>query len=122
MHVLFVCFRLNAVQCRALTCLQNILLVSDVDCLGGASLQSIAQHLSQLVFAKMGKMFSKGGLLTPCKLTDIRQPCTLCCFNAILLVSLSLQHFKVSILNVGRLLTKQFILIRCVYPNCILSK
>ncbi|KAM8983041.1 HEAT repeat-containing protein 3 isoform 2-T2 [Ara ararauna] len=45
--------KLNAVQCRALTCLQNILLVSDMDCLGGASLQSIAQHLSQLVFAKM---------------------------------------------------------------------
>ncbi|XP_062460908.1 HEAT repeat-containing protein 3 isoform X2 [Pezoporus occidentalis] len=45
--------KLNAVQCRALTCLQNILLVSDMDCLGGASLQSIAQHLLQLVFAKM---------------------------------------------------------------------
>ncbi|XP_057252537.1 HEAT repeat-containing protein 3 isoform X1 [Pezoporus wallicus] len=44
--------KLNAVQCRALTCLQNILLVSDMDCLGGASLQSIAQHLVQLVFAK----------------------------------------------------------------------
>ncbi|KAM4637889.1 HEAT repeat-containing protein 3 isoform 1-T1 [Amazona ochrocephala] len=44
--------KLNAVQCRALTCLQNILLVSDMDCLGGASLQSIAQHLLQLVFAK----------------------------------------------------------------------
>lgn len=46
--------KLNAVQCRALTCLQNILLVSDMDCLGGvSSLQSLAQHLSQLVFAKM---------------------------------------------------------------------
>ncbi|XP_065517387.1 HEAT repeat-containing protein 3 isoform X1 [Lathamus discolor] len=45
--------KLNAVQCRALTCLQNLLLVSDTDCLGGASLQSIAQHLLQLVFAKM---------------------------------------------------------------------
>ncbi|NXS57818.1 HEAT3 protein, partial [Brachypteracias leptosomus] len=45
--------KLNAVQCRALTCLQSILLVSDVDCLGGASaLQSLAQHLSQLVFSK----------------------------------------------------------------------
>uniref|UniRef100_A0A8B9IVC8 HEAT repeat containing 3 n=1 Tax=Amazona collaria TaxID=241587 RepID=A0A8B9IVC8_9PSIT len=44
--------KLNAVQCRALTCLQNILLVSDMDCRGGASLQSIAQHLLQLVFAK----------------------------------------------------------------------
>ncbi|XP_009883373.1 PREDICTED: HEAT repeat-containing protein 3 [Charadrius vociferus] len=46
--------KLNAVQCRALTCLHSILLVSDVDCLGGASaLQSLAQHLSQLVFSKM---------------------------------------------------------------------
>ncbi|XP_072790302.1 HEAT repeat-containing protein 3 isoform X2 [Taeniopygia guttata] len=45
--------KLNAVQCRALTCLQSILLVSDVDCLGGASaLQSLAQHLSQLIFSK----------------------------------------------------------------------
>uniref|UniRef100_A0A8C0FHQ3 HEAT repeat containing 3 n=1 Tax=Bubo bubo TaxID=30461 RepID=A0A8C0FHQ3_BUBBB len=35
--------KLNAVQCRALTCLHSILLVSDVDCLGGASaLQSLA--------------------------------------------------------------------------------
>uniref|UniRef100_A0A8C0BGN6 HEAT repeat containing 3 n=1 Tax=Buteo japonicus TaxID=224669 RepID=A0A8C0BGN6_9AVES len=49
--------KLNAVQCRALTCLHSILLVSDVDCLGGASaLQSLAQHLSQLVFSKTGKM------------------------------------------------------------------
>ncbi|XP_064016414.1 HEAT repeat-containing protein 3 isoform X2 [Pogoniulus pusillus] len=46
--------KLNAVQCRALTCLHSILLVSDMDCLGGASaLQSLAQHLSQLVFSKM---------------------------------------------------------------------
>ncbi|XP_074695882.1 HEAT repeat-containing protein 3 isoform X4 [Strix aluco] len=45
--------KLNAVQCRALTCLHSILLVSDVDCLGGASaLQSLAQHLSRLVFSK----------------------------------------------------------------------
>ncbi|KFQ20486.1 HEAT repeat-containing protein 3, partial [Mesitornis unicolor] len=45
--------KLNAVQCRALTCLHSILLVSDVDCLGGASaLQSLAQHLSQLIFSK----------------------------------------------------------------------
>ncbi|NXD76057.1 HEAT3 protein, partial [Halcyon senegalensis] len=45
--------KLNAVQCRALMCLHSILLVSDVDCLGGASaLQSLAQHLSQLVFSK----------------------------------------------------------------------
>uniref|UniRef100_A0A8C8BBN7 HEAT repeat containing 3 n=1 Tax=Otus sunia TaxID=257818 RepID=A0A8C8BBN7_9STRI len=53
--------KLNAVQCRALTCLHSILLVSDVDCLGGASaLQSLAQHLSRLVFSKTGKKFSKG--------------------------------------------------------------
>ncbi|XP_025892256.1 HEAT repeat-containing protein 3 [Nothoprocta perdicaria] len=46
--------KLNTVQCRALTCLHSILLVSDVDCLGGASaLQSLAEHLSQLVFSKM---------------------------------------------------------------------
>ncbi|XP_075622093.1 HEAT repeat-containing protein 3 isoform X3 [Balearica regulorum gibbericeps] len=33
--------------------IKNILLVSDVDCLGGASaLQSLAEHLSQLVFSK----------------------------------------------------------------------
>lgn len=64
--IFLVFFRLNAVQCRALTCLQSILLVSDVDCLGGASaLQSLAQHLSQLIFSKPGKMFSKGDLLTP---------------------------------------------------------
>ncbi|XP_048172396.1 HEAT repeat-containing protein 3 isoform X1 [Corvus hawaiiensis] len=45
--------KLNTVQCRALTCLQSILLVSDLDCLGGASaLQSLAQHLSQLIFSK----------------------------------------------------------------------
>uniref|UniRef100_A0A8B9FIT0 HEAT repeat containing 3 n=1 Tax=Amazona collaria TaxID=241587 RepID=A0A8B9FIT0_9PSIT len=49
--------KLNAVQCRALTCLQNILLVSDMDCRGGASLQSIAQHLLQLVFAKTDTEF-----------------------------------------------------------------
>ncbi|KFO71421.1 HEAT repeat-containing protein 3, partial [Cuculus canorus] len=45
--------KLNTVQCRALTCLHSILLVSDVDSLGGASaLQSLAQHLSQLIFSK----------------------------------------------------------------------
>ncbi|XP_010716292.2 HEAT repeat-containing protein 3 [Meleagris gallopavo] len=50
--------KLNTVQCRALTCLHSILLVSDVDCLGGASaLQSLAQHLSQLIFSKAGKVF-----------------------------------------------------------------
>ncbi|KAM7146505.1 HEAT repeat-containing protein 3 [Macrochelys suwanniensis] len=45
--------KMNTVQCRALMCLHSILLVSDVDCLGGAStLQSLAQHLSQLVFSQ----------------------------------------------------------------------
>ncbi|XP_054856495.1 HEAT repeat-containing protein 3 [Eublepharis macularius] len=45
--------KLNMVQYRALTCLQSILLVSDVDCLGGTSvLQSLAQHLSQLIFSQ----------------------------------------------------------------------
>nr|XP_020663229.1 HEAT repeat-containing protein 3 [Pogona vitticeps]XP_020663230.1 HEAT repeat-containing protein 3 [Pogona vitticeps]XP_020663231.1 HEAT repeat-containing protein 3 [Pogona vitticeps] len=45
--------KLNMVQYRALTCLHNILLVSDMDCLGGASvLQSLSQHLSQLIFSQ----------------------------------------------------------------------
>ncbi|XP_053127293.1 HEAT repeat-containing protein 3 [Hemicordylus capensis] len=45
--------KLNMVQYRALTCLHSILLVSDVDCLGGASvLQALAQHLSQLIFSQ----------------------------------------------------------------------
>ncbi|XP_062997588.1 HEAT repeat-containing protein 3 [Elgaria multicarinata webbii] len=45
--------KLNMVQYRALTCLHSILLVSDVDCLGGASvLQSLSQHLSQLIFSQ----------------------------------------------------------------------
>ncbi|XP_025069398.1 HEAT repeat-containing protein 3 isoform X2 [Alligator sinensis] len=45
--------KLNVVQCRALTCLHSILLVADVDCLGGSSaLQSLSQHLSHLVFSQ----------------------------------------------------------------------
>ncbi|XP_044283881.1 HEAT repeat-containing protein 3 isoform X1 [Varanus komodoensis] len=45
--------KLNVVQCRALTCLHSILLVSDVDCLGGVSvLQSLSQHLSHLIFSQ----------------------------------------------------------------------
>uniref|UniRef100_A0A7M4E6Q6 HEAT repeat containing 3 n=1 Tax=Crocodylus porosus TaxID=8502 RepID=A0A7M4E6Q6_CROPO len=45
--------KLNVVQCRALTCLHSILLVADVDCLGGSSaLQSLSEHLSQLVFSQ----------------------------------------------------------------------
>ncbi|XP_026531747.1 HEAT repeat-containing protein 3 [Notechis scutatus] len=45
--------KLNMIQCRALTCLHSILLVSDVDSLGGPSvLQSLSQHLSQLIFSQ----------------------------------------------------------------------
>uniref|UniRef100_A0A8C6XT63 HEAT repeat containing 3 n=1 Tax=Naja naja TaxID=35670 RepID=A0A8C6XT63_NAJNA len=45
--------KLNMIQYRALTCLHSILLVSDVDSLGGASvLQSLSQHLSQLIFSQ----------------------------------------------------------------------
>lgn len=42
----------HRVQCRALTCLHNILASMDTDSLGGASgLQAVAQHLSSLVFS-----------------------------------------------------------------------
>ncbi|XP_061450038.1 HEAT repeat-containing protein 3 [Rhineura floridana] len=45
--------KLNMVQYRALTCLHSILLVSDMDCLGGPlMLQSLSQHLSQLIFSQ----------------------------------------------------------------------
>uniref|UniRef100_A0A670YMM9 HEAT repeat containing 3 n=1 Tax=Pseudonaja textilis TaxID=8673 RepID=A0A670YMM9_PSETE len=45
--------KLNMIQYRALTCLHSILLVSDVDSLGGPSaLQSLSQHLSQLIFSQ----------------------------------------------------------------------
>ncbi|XP_063169350.1 HEAT repeat-containing protein 3 [Candoia aspera] len=45
--------KLNMIQYRALTCLHSILLVSDVDSLGGLSvLQSLSQHLSQLIFSQ----------------------------------------------------------------------
>ncbi|KAM6430188.1 HEAT repeat-containing protein 3 [Liasis olivaceus] len=45
--------KLNTIQYRALTCLHSILLVSDVDSLGGPLvLQSLSQHLSQLIFSQ----------------------------------------------------------------------
>ncbi|XP_070616300.1 HEAT repeat-containing protein 3 [Erythrolamprus reginae] len=45
--------KLSTIQCRALTCLHSILLVSDLDSLGGPSaLKSLSQHLSQLIFAQ----------------------------------------------------------------------
>ncbi|XP_060715508.1 HEAT repeat-containing protein 3 [Tachysurus vachellii] len=44
--------KMQRVQCRALTCLHNMLSVMDVECLGGAAgLQAVAQHLSSLVFS-----------------------------------------------------------------------
>ncbi|RXN21095.1 HEAT repeat-containing 3 [Labeo rohita] len=43
---------MHRVQCRALTCLHNILSSMDTESLGGASgLQAVAQHLSSLVFS-----------------------------------------------------------------------
>ncbi|TST35102.1 HEAT repeat-containing protein 3 [Bagarius yarrelli] len=44
--------KMHRVQCRALTCLHNMLAVLEVECLGGASgLQAVAQHLSSLIFS-----------------------------------------------------------------------
>ncbi|XP_026070955.1 HEAT repeat-containing protein 3-like [Carassius auratus] len=44
--------KMHRVQCRALTCLHNILSSVDTESLGGASgLQVVAQHLSSLVFS-----------------------------------------------------------------------
>ncbi|XP_072527691.1 HEAT repeat-containing protein 3 isoform X2 [Salminus brasiliensis] len=44
--------KMQRVQCRALTCLNNILSAMDSECLGGAAgLQTVAQHLSSLVFS-----------------------------------------------------------------------
>ncbi|XP_016300630.1 HEAT repeat-containing protein 3-like isoform X2 [Sinocyclocheilus anshuiensis] len=44
--------KMHRVQCRALTCLHNILSSMDTESLGGASgLQAVAQHLSSLVFS-----------------------------------------------------------------------
>ncbi|XP_004601024.2 HEAT repeat-containing protein 3 [Sorex araneus] len=45
--------KMNTVQCRALTCLQSLVSLLDVDHLGGApALQTLAQHLSQLLFSQ----------------------------------------------------------------------
>ena len=48
--------RMNTIQCRALVCLQSLVSLLDVDHLGGpAALQTLAQHLSQLLFSQPGK-------------------------------------------------------------------
>uniref|UniRef100_A0A673VQH5 HEAT repeat containing 3 n=1 Tax=Suricata suricatta TaxID=37032 RepID=A0A673VQH5_SURSU len=45
--------RMSTVQCRALVCLQSLVSLLDVDHLGGAAaLQTLAQHLSQLLFSQ----------------------------------------------------------------------
>lgn len=45
--------KMNTIQCRALTCLQSLVSLLDVDHLGGApALQTLAQHLSQLLFSQ----------------------------------------------------------------------
>ncbi|KAB1273829.1 HEAT repeat-containing protein 3 [Camelus dromedarius] len=45
--------KMNTVQCRALVCLQSLVSLLDVDHLGGpAALQTLAQHLSQLLFSQ----------------------------------------------------------------------
>nr|XP_044997760.1 HEAT repeat-containing protein 3 [Jaculus jaculus] len=45
--------KMNTIQCRALVCLQSLVSLLDVDHLGGASaLQTLAQHLSQLLFSQ----------------------------------------------------------------------
>ncbi|XP_069037404.1 HEAT repeat-containing protein 3 [Lepisosteus oculatus] len=45
--------RMHRVQCRALTCLHNMLSAMEAETLGGvASLQGLAEHLSKLVFSK----------------------------------------------------------------------
>uniref|UniRef100_A0A4W4DV24 SYO1-like TPR repeats domain-containing protein n=1 Tax=Electrophorus electricus TaxID=8005 RepID=A0A4W4DV24_ELEEL len=48
--------KMHRVQCRALTCLHNILAAMDTECLGGAAgLQVVAQRLSWLVFSLAGQ-------------------------------------------------------------------
>lgn len=48
-------FRMNTIQCRALVCLQSLVSLLDVDHLGGVpALQTLAQHLSQLLFSQPG--------------------------------------------------------------------
>ncbi|XP_048648183.1 HEAT repeat-containing protein 3 isoform X3 [Marmota marmota marmota] len=45
--------RMNTIQCRALVCLQSLVSLLDVDHLGGVTaLQTLAQHLSQLLFSQ----------------------------------------------------------------------
>ncbi|XP_009429035.1 HEAT repeat-containing protein 3 isoform X2 [Pan troglodytes] len=45
--------RMNTIQCRALFCLQSLVSLLDVEHLGGAAaLQTLAQHLSQLLFSQ----------------------------------------------------------------------
>ncbi|XP_071460268.1 HEAT repeat-containing protein 3 isoform X2 [Marmota flaviventris] len=45
--------KMNTIQCRALVCLQSLVSLLDVDHLGGVpALQTLAQHLSQLVFSQ----------------------------------------------------------------------
>lgn len=52
--------RMQRVQCRALTCLHNMLAVMDMECLGGAAgLQAVAQHLSSLIFTSAGEREKK---------------------------------------------------------------
>lgn len=51
--------RMQRVQCRALTCLHNILSAMDMEALGGATaLRALAEHLSKLVFGTPGKSAS----------------------------------------------------------------
>uniref|UniRef100_A0A4W3JRW4 HEAT repeat containing 3 n=1 Tax=Callorhinchus milii TaxID=7868 RepID=A0A4W3JRW4_CALMI len=45
--------KMKRIQCRALTCLHNILSVLDVEGLGGpVALQALSQHLAQLIFSQ----------------------------------------------------------------------
>ncbi|XP_029059695.1 HEAT repeat-containing protein 3 isoform X3 [Monodon monoceros] len=45
--------KMSIIQCRALVCLQSLVSLLDVDHLGGpAALQTLAQHLSQLLFSQ----------------------------------------------------------------------
>ncbi|TRY90878.1 hypothetical protein DNTS_021954 [Danionella cerebrum] len=49
--------KMERVQCRALTCLHNILSSMDPESLGGAlGLQDVARHLSSLVFSSAGEI------------------------------------------------------------------
>lgn len=45
--------KMNTIQCRALMCLQSLVSLLDIDHLGGVpALQTLAQHLSQLLFSQ----------------------------------------------------------------------